>query len=184
MKEQRLVKILHTKRGQQILFEQYYTSMYAVAVRYVKLREDAEDLLSEAFIRVIRYSDTFEFCEEGSLNKWIKTIVINEALRMLEKKKKIRICEEMYETDLEITADVEGSIDMDFFLGVVNTLPDGYRVVFLMYVVEEYTHKEIAEKLNISISTSKSQLFKARSFIVKKLKHLAKDEIIRNRKTV
>lgn len=184
MKEERLAKIQHTPKGQRILFDRYYAPMFVVAIRYLKTKEDAEDALSEAFVRVFKNHHNYNYQGEGSLKKWIKTIVINESLRLLNKKQKVLFKDELEESNMEITQEVDGNIDMDYFLSVVNTLPDGYRIVFLMYVVEEYTHKEIAEKLNISISTSKSQLFKARGLIVKKLSKIEQHETIRFRKTV
>ncbi len=184
MKEKQLAKIQHTPKGQRILFERYYAPMLVVAIRYLKINEDAEDALSEAFVRIFKNQQNFNYQGEGSLRKWIKTIVINESIRLLNKRKKMEFNDILEEVDMEFTHDLGGGIDMEYFLSVVNTLPDGYRIVFLMYVVEEFTHKEIAEKLNISISTSKSQLFKARGLIVKKLSNCEQHETIRFRKTV
>ncbi len=182
--EERLAKIMTSKKGQRIVFDRYYPAMHLVAFRYLKVVEDVEDALSEAFVRVFRYANKFEFKGEGSLKKWIKTIVINESLRLLDKRQKLLFSDEMVEHDTIMTDDLEGNIDMEYFLRVVDDLPNGYRIVFLMFVVEEYTHKEIADKLNISVSTSKSQLFKARSLLMKKLTKMDEDETYRLRKSV
>lgn len=178
MKEEKLINIQHSKKGQKILFDQYYDHMYALAHRYLKIKEDAEDALSEAFTRVFRHIESFTFRGEGSLRKWIKTIVINEALRIINSKQGLVFSEEISDTDLDFSEELDNNIDTEYFLKVVDSLPNGYRLVFMMYVVEEYSHKEIAEKLNISISTSKSQLFKARSLIVKKLNKIEAHEAI------
>ncbi len=179
MKEEQLIKLYRTKKGQKLLFDTYYHLMYSVALRYVRVKEDAQDVISEAFVRIFRGIENFEPRGNGSLVKWVKTIVINESLRFLNKNRKLIFSDDMNEADAEFTEDIEGNIDLEYLMKVVNNLPDGYRIVFLMYVVEGFSHKEIAEKLRISISTSKSQLFKARNLLVKKLK-IDKYETFRN----
>lgn len=167
-----------------MLFDKYYSEMYAVAYRYVKVREDAEDSLSEAFVRVFKSIGSFVFQGEGSLRRWVKTIVINEALRTLNRRQRMVFTDGIDNAELVIADELELETDMGHFLSMVDTLPDGYRVVFLMYVVEEFSHKEIAEKLNISVSTSKSQLFKARAQIVNKMKKIEDYETFGHRATV
>lgn len=183
MLDKKLIKIQNSHKGQKILFEKYYSQMHALALRYVKTRENTEDVLSESFVRIFNNISSFIYQGEGSLKRWIKTIVINEALRMLNKRK-LEFSDEVEINEIEFSDEINGSIDMEFFLSVVNTLPDGYRIIFMLFVIEEFSHKEIAKKLNISISTSKSQLFKARSLIMKKLNKIEHYETVANRKTV
>jgi RNA polymerase sigma factor (sigma-70 family) len=156
--------------AQKLLFEKYHHKMFYVAMRYLSVREDAEDVLVEAFIRVLNNIEKFRYEGEGSLARWIKTIVINESLRSISKKKKIVDDLDIIESVIETNEDIEGNIDMKYLLLLVNSLPQGYRIVFNLYVIENYTHKEISDLLNISVSTSKSQLYKARNSLILQLK--------------
>jgi RNA polymerase sigma factor (sigma-70 family) len=160
----------HKTEAQKLLFEKYYRKMYCVAFRYLSVREDAEDALVEAFVRILNNINSFRYNGEGSLEGWIKTIVINESLRNLSKKKRIVYQEDMNETNIESDEDIEGNIDMKYLLTLVESMPQGYRIVFNLYVVEAYSHKEISELLDISVSTSKSQLYKARHYLILQLK--------------
>jgi RNA polymerase sigma factor (sigma-70 family) len=156
--------------AQKLLFEQYYRKMYYTALRYLNVREDAEDAIVEAFIRILNNIGKFKYEGEGSLAKWIKTIVINESFRSLSKKKRIVYNEDINDASIETNEDIEGNIDMGFLLSLVESMPRGYRIVFNLYVVENYSHKEISELLSISVSTSKSQLYKARNYLMSQLK--------------
>ena len=178
LQEDELIKISHTKQGQKQLFDYYYPRMYSVAIRYLKNNEDVQDILSESFIRVFRKIEHFRLQGVGSLYRWVKTIVINESLRHINKKRKPYFDIDIDNIDLEYQDDFEENVDIEFFMELVNSLPDGYRIVFLLYVVEGYSHREIANKLDISISTSKTQLMKARGLIVKKLKKVENYEFI------
>jgi RNA polymerase sigma-70 factor (ECF subfamily) len=180
LKEENLIKIQNTKKGQKRLFDFFYTQMYAVAFRYLKHKEDTEDVLIEAFVRVFQNVGSFQLQGEGSMKRWIKTIVINESLRMISKRQKLVFSVEINEFNIEFDEDLDASIDLEYIFTIVDSLPVGYRIVFQMFVVDGYSHKEIADKLGIKISTSKSQLFKARSMIMKKLKQIENYEIIRN----
>lgn len=153
-----------------MLFEVFYPQMSHVAWRYLNEREDVQDVLSEAFIRVFRSINKFEYHGEGSLNRWIKTIVINESLRFLERSRKLVFSDLAIENEVEVDDDIAGDMDCEYIMSQVDELPDGYRLAFLMFAIDGYSHKEIAAKLNISVSTSKSQLFKARQVLMKKLK--------------
>jgi RNA polymerase sigma-70 factor, ECF subfamily len=164
-------KCIHRNaRAHKLLFEKYHRKMYYVALRYLSNKEDAEDALTEAFIRILNKIGSFRYQGEGSLTKWIKTIVINESLRALTKKKRLVYQEDLKEVNIETDDDIEGNIDMEYLLSLVQSMPDGYKIVFNLYVVENYTHNEISELLGITVSTSKSQLYKARNYLMLQLK--------------
>lgn len=149
---------------QQELFRRYSGRMMAVCLRYARSREEAEDLLQDAFIKVFDSIADFQF--KGALEGWIRKITVNTALRHYQRHN-FRPEHNGAEWDFEIAEepDVYGQLDEDDLLRLIARLPDGYRVVFNLFAIEGYTHKEIADLLNIQESTSRSQLVKARKML-------------------
>lgn len=153
------------RMAQKRLYETYSPKMYGLCCRYLKDPMQAEDALVTAFTRVLEKIDQYK--GEGSLEGWIKVIVIREALSIIRKNQTLRI-----ETDLE---SIENrAAELQFFgdpfetedlLNMIQELPPGYRTIFNLFAIEGYTHKEIAEKLRISENTSKSQLSRARTYL-------------------
>jgi RNA polymerase sigma-70 factor (ECF subfamily) len=150
--------------------------MLGICLRYCKNRADAEDVLQDGFIKV--FSNITNFRQEGSFEGWIKRIMVNTAIDYLNKKQ--RLNHQMDYDHFEETLEVENeerddtnyadiNLSHEELLSIIRSLPDGYRVVFNMYAIEGYSHRDIAEMLNISINTSKTQLFKARKLIRKKI---------------
>lgn len=166
MNERYLIQrcIKDDKRAQRALFEQFYSNVFRVVNRYIVQREDVEDVVIITFNKILTRISTFEYRGEGSLSKWINTIAINESLRVLSKIKRLPITEEFI--DLEPTIDCVADIDVDRIQDILKKMPDGYRKVFNLYAIDGYSHSEIAEMLSISRNTSKSQLLKARKFII------------------
>lgn len=165
------------KRGkrsaQSELFNRYSGAMLGIAMRYSNNRTEAEDALQEAFIKVYKNIVKFEGRRDGSLTNWIKTIVVNTTLSLNKKNKKHHYTEDIentrivhHEVENEVQ-DIEGT--QNKIMHALNQLPTGYRTVFNLYVLEGYTHQEIADILSISVNTSKSQLSKARKFLKKVL---------------
>ncbi|MEN0047286.1 MAG: RNA polymerase sigma factor [Bacteroidota bacterium] len=158
-------------RAQRTLYEQYRTPMFLLCLRYMPTREDAEDVLQEGFIKVFRDLKQFD-SKKAKLKTWMNRVFINTALEHLRSKKRIFKTEEIepYE-DLRVTDDeIFSKLSVQELVGMISMLPTGYRIVFNMYVIEGYTHREIAESLDISVSTSKSQLFKAKAMLRKQVK--------------
>ena len=170
--------ISNNRLAQQMIFNQYADKMFYTCLRYTANSHDAEDVMITAFTRVFKYIRQFEYQGNGSLEKWIRKIMVNESLRFIQKKRKIewlediKIKEEVAENDIPY-------IDMENIMNIIQQLPDGYRTIFNLYVVEEYSHKEISEKLGISESTSKTQLHKARKKIIEEISKQKKHEGIR-----
>ncbi len=158
---------------QQAIFRMYAGKMLALSMRYARHRMEAEDIVQEAFIRVFDHVHTFEF--KGSFEGWIKRIVINTALKTLSKKsfsnEQIGIEQDF---DAPIDAPADQLMGAQEILDIVNELPDGYRVIFNLYAIEGYSHKEISDMLGIQESTSRSQLVKARKMLQQKLAKLQK----------
>ncbi len=144
--------------AQKALYERYKTAMYTTAYRITNDFELANDVLQEAFVKVFKGLSSFR--KESTLGSWIKTIVVRTALGKL---RKINLTESIEEANVsEVTIKWEHHLDAEYLEQAIQALPDGYRTVFLMVEVEGYSHKEVADMLDISIGTSKSQLFYAK----------------------
>ncbi|MCX6247033.1 MAG: RNA polymerase sigma factor [Bacteroidetes bacterium] len=159
--------------AQYELYKKFASSMLAVCFRYARSRDEAEDFLQEGFLKVFQKISSFR--REGSLEGWIKRIMINNSLNEIKKNRKIPFHEDIdviHETQIIDQDEPAGDLDpvpADLLLEMIRSLPEGYRVVFTLYVLEDYSHKEIAGELNISESTSKTQLLKARRVLKHKL---------------
>lgn len=147
--------------AQRALYERFSGKMYGLCLRYAKNEQLAQDILQDGFIRV--YEKLSSFRNEGSLEGWIRRLIVNVAIRACQRQARMYVV-----TDLEEAAsqagpeEIEGSFAQQELLDMIQDLPDGYRLVFNLYAIEGYTHKEVAQKLNISEGTSKSQLSRAR----------------------
>jgi len=146
-------------RAQFRLYNQYSKAMYNLAYRILNNREDAEDILQEAFVDCFRNLNTFRF--ESTFGAWLKKILVNKCINQLKKKKiDLTLCEnlpvDIYEEDADVTYDTT-----KIFKGI-EKLPDGYRVILTLYLLEGYDHQEIAQILGITESTSKSQYSRAK----------------------
>lgn len=156
------------RHAQQRLFDLYSSRMYGICLRYVKNTMQAEDVLVMAFTKV--FDRISQFRGEGSFEGWIRRITVNEALTSLRQSRPM-----MVETDIEL-ADREPDFDRlsdhleaEDLLRIIEKLPPGYRVVFNLYAIDGFSHKEIAEQLGINENTSKSQLSRARVYLQKLL---------------
>ena len=160
---------------QKEVFNRYAGHMLGVSQRYARNPDDAEDILQDAFIKVFNKIGQFKF--EGSFEGWIRKIVVNTALK---KYSLIRYSKEM--TGYEINDSNEWQIGPAAYshltekdlLALINSLPDGYRLIFNLYVIEGYQHEEIAKMLGIQPGTSRSQLVKARAMLQKQILQLQK----------
>lgn len=154
------------------IYKTYSRKMYSVCLRYARNTEEAQDVLHDGFLKVFSCLD--EYKGTGSLEGWIRRIMVRTAInnyRVYDNRYFIiEDSEEILETE---GISVEDSISADELMAHINALPDGYRIIFNMYVIEGYKHNEIAELLGISESTSKTQLMKARKVLMKKInKHI------------
>ncbi|MCB0642738.1 MAG: sigma-70 family RNA polymerase sigma factor, partial [Phaeodactylibacter sp.] len=149
---------------QRELFTRYAGKMLTVCRRYARHQMEAEDILQDAFIKVFDNIAKFQF--KGSFEGWIRRVVVNTALKNYQRSsyQKERIGLEPYDDrPLEPTAITH--LQEEELLNLIGKLPDGYRLVFNLYVIEGYSHKEIADTLEIGESTSRSQLVKARKML-------------------
>ncbi len=158
-------------KAQAKLYQWFAPKMFGICLRYTRNQMEAEDILQDGFIKVFRYLKDYR--NDGSLEGWIRKTIVNTAINFYNKKIKF-----MKDVSLEqtgpISNDEESAIDkmsVKELLVCIRDLPDGYRVVFNLNVIEGYTHKEIGDMLNISENTSKSQLSRARSVLQGNLKN-------------
>ena len=155
------------KQGKQRTFNQIYDAyapaMYSICMRYAHCNDDAQEMLQEGFIRVYEKRELFD--ETRSFPAWIKRIMINAAINYLRKNKRMMFIDDdkVFESEEENHFELEVTSSTTELIKIaVQNLPPGYRSVFNMFVLDNLKHTEIAEFLNISVNTSKSQLRKAR----------------------
>ena len=163
MKETALIEACkkEDRRAQQMLYDRFSPMAMGVCMRYVGRREDAEDVLVEAFFKVL--TNIHQFRGQGSFEGWVRRIVVNESLMFLRKRHNFNMTIELDQVKEPGTrVEVVSKLATDDILNLMNQLPTGYRTVFNLYVLEGYKHREIAEILGISINTSKSQLILAK----------------------
>ncbi|MCU0358323.1 MAG: RNA polymerase sigma factor [Cyclobacteriaceae bacterium] len=168
--EQELISgcLKRNRSAQQKLYERFSSKMYALCYRYVRDSMEAEDILVTAFTKIFERIDQFK--GEGSFEGWIRRVVVNEALSYLRRNRSMYL-----ETDLEAANrepdydSIGNHLEAEDLMRMIQELPTGYRIVFNMYAIDGYSHKEIAEELGISENTSKSQLSRARAHLQKQL---------------
>lgn len=159
--------------AQKELYENYKVNMFILCQRYFSDRNDAQDALQEGFIKVFRDLHQFEE-SKGYFSGWIKKVFINTCLELLRKKRiDFNQLEEYFEV-ADVQYDVLSSLNVKDLTKMIQTLPLGYRTVFNLYVIEGFKHYEIAEKLNITENTSKTQLMKAKNHLKKLLETVLK----------
>jgi RNA polymerase sigma factor (sigma-70 family) len=156
-------------RAQEFLYKRFSRRMYGVCLRFARNTLEADDILQEGFIKV--YSFLKDFRQDGSLEGWVRRTIINTAINYYHSKEN-----EWKETSIDKadtfhsdTEDALSKISASDLTGIIQELPEGYRMVFNLYVIEGYNHQEIAEMLNISENTSKSQLSRARMALQERL---------------
>ena len=154
-------------RAQKILFERHYGKMLGVCIRYATDRDEAKDIMQEAFIKVFQKLSQFNY--NSPLEAWIRRIMVNTAIDSVRKRNSEPVAYDNMESDYELAVEEDVLSDMTYeeLLSCLQELPAGYRTVFNMYVIEGFSHKDIAEALEITEGTSKSQLSKARLYLQK-----------------
>ncbi len=172
MRERRIIErcIQKDRKAQKTLYERYSPSMLGICVRYAKNLAEAEDVLQEAFVKVFLNIHKFE--GKGAIENWIRRIVINTAITHYHQNQKHRFHQDI--DDIAESTIKDMSFDTcDFtqeeLLGVIKSLPPGYRMVFNLFAIEGYKHKDIGKMLEIDEKTSRSQYSRARKLVQRKL---------------
>ena len=165
----------HDRKAQQVLYDKYSRFLLGVCMRYATDKAEAEDILQDSFLKI--YFNIKDFSGTGSFIGWLRKVAVNTAITHYHKNLKFRYyveIEEFTSAETGVTSFEEDFFTSDELFKVLNELPAGYRMVFNLYAVEGYKHKEIAEMLSIDTNTSKSQYSRAKAVIREKLNKLRK----------
>ena len=170
-------------KAQAMLYERHSGQMMALCLRYGRDYEEAQDMFQDGFIKVFNKLDKYD--GKGPLGAWIRRTIANNALDHLRRIKREQRNISLFEVDMKADADAEVQpmeeddpmLSADKLTELIGQMPDGYRTVFNLYAVEEYTHKEIAEQLEITESTSKTQYRKAKAYMRKLISNEIKQPI-------
>jgi len=156
----------NNSQAQRALYEKYRVKWFMICLRYANNKSEAEDMLQNGLISVFNSIKQFDH-KKATFAAWSNKIMVNASLQHLRKWRKFDFTQSIddYENNISYQEDVYDSLGAKELTSLIQKLPDGYRIVFNMYVVEGYKHKEIAEILNISENTSKSQLLKAKKML-------------------
>lgn len=169
------------RKCQKMIFEMYYGKMMSACLRYITDRDEAQDVLQDGFIKVFNSIAKFDF--NGSFEGWVRRIIVNTAIDYIRKKKKdiFQVTDHEFimnnyseEADEKEDDNIYLSLKNQEIVDAIKELSPAYRTVFSMYVIDGYSHQQIAEMLNINIGTSKSNLAKARQNLQKLLKEKLK----------
>ncbi|MBT8287261.1 MAG: RNA polymerase sigma factor [Flavobacteriaceae bacterium] len=153
-------------KAQSELYKMFSRKMFALCLKYSRNRAEAEDVLQDSFITIFKKIEQYNF--KGSFEGWLKRITINTALQRYRGQGVLNIVDEGQIEDLVIEAETE-DLSIDFLLNCIQELPDRYRLVFNLYALDGYSHKEIANMLEISTGTTKSNLARARMILKNKI---------------
>jgi RNA polymerase sigma factor (sigma-70 family) len=155
------------RQAQRKIFEKHSGKMLSVCRQYVKDLQHAEEVMLNGFFKVFTHLEDFK--DEGSFEGWMRRIMIREAISFLRTDKRSMFAEDEVPETTDFSYSFTAEFNAAHIQELIDSLPEGYRMVFLMYAVEGYKHQEIAKMLNITEGTSKSQLFKARKMLQEKL---------------
>ena len=159
---------LGDRKTQYKLYSLYVDAMFNVSIRIVKVKEDAEDVVQDSFIDAFKHLETFKY--QSTFGSWLKKIVVNKSINYL-KIKRIPLVnlddQDYWITEAEDLENIkENELDINKIKTAINTLPSGYQTIINLYLIEGYSHNEIGEILEISVSTSKSQYHRAKKKLV------------------
>ena len=159
---------------QKMLYDKYAAKLFGIALRYAHSQEDAKDILQDGFVKV--FKNLSKFKGTGSFEGWMRRIMVNTAIEHYRKKNQTYEIQESHEesiTDRDLTA--LDKLAAEEILNMVKALPNGYRTVFNLFAIEGFSHKEIADMLNISEGTSKSQYARAKALLQEKIRNHEKN---------
>ena len=153
-------------KAQSQLYKLFSSKLFSICLKYSRSYAEAEDNLQDTFITIFKKIDQFN--NKGSFEGWIKRITINTALQRYREKGVFKIVNEENIKDVSVEIE-DNAVSIDFLLKIIQELPDRYRLVFNLYVLDGYSHKEVAKMMNITTGTSKSNLARARLILKEKV---------------
>ncbi|WP_166960126.1 RNA polymerase sigma factor [Yeosuana marina] len=151
-------------QAQSELYKLFSGKLFSISLKYSRNYVEAEDNLQDAFLTIFKKIEQYK--HKGSFEGWLKRITINTVLQRYRNEKVFDIINEDITEDIELDID-EDDVSIDYLLKIIQELPDRYRLVFNLYVLDDYSHKDIAEMLKINVGTSKSNLARARQILKK-----------------
>ena len=154
--------VANNRQAQQMIYTKFSPKMLSVCRQYVKDIHHAEDLMITAFMKVFMHLKNFE--SKGSFEGWIRRIMVNECISYIRAQKKVSFLEDEYYKEDSFN-NIESNLNVDDIQFLIDSLPEGYKMIFNLFAIEGYKHQEIADMLGISESTSKSQVFHARKML-------------------
>ena len=160
----------HDKRAQQALFYQYAPVLMGISIRYVKDEATAQDVVQESFVRIFKSLGSIRQVDTRSVVSWMKQITIRESIRWIKKNERYQF-DKSEEVLGAMKAPQKDELEEKDLLKLLTKLPVGYRAIFNLYVIEGYSHQEIGDLLNISASTSRSQLSRAKKQLQEWIKY-------------
>ncbi len=164
--------VKNNRDAQHALFELHAPKMLSVCRYYIKDLQDAEEAMLNGFFKV--FSNLKSYKGDGSFEGWIRSIMVRSSISFLRQKKQIEFVIEDIDIKKGYTNNIKTDMEVAEIQQLIDGLPEGYKMVFVMYAIEGYKHNEIAKMLNISEGTSKSQLFKARKLLQQQINHINK----------
>ncbi|WP_242131067.1 RNA polymerase sigma factor [Aestuariivivens marinum] len=167
----------HDTKAQEELYKLFSSKLFSICLKYSANYAQAEDNLQDAFLSIFNKIEQYK--GKGSFEGWLKRITINTALQRYRAEKVFNIVNENEVEDFEIEVN-EDSISLDYLLKAIQNLPDRYRLVFNLYVLDGYSHKDIANMLKISVGTSKSNLSRARQILKQTIENHSLSEHIQS----
>ncbi len=162
----------NNREAQHVLYELHAPKMLSVCRYYVRDVQKAEEVMLNGFFKVFKFIGSFK--NDGSFEGWIRRIMVREAISYLRQQKTVEFLVDEFETNHDSSNNINSEIEVAEIQQLIDELPDGYKMVFVMYAIEGYKHQEIADILKIDEGTSKSQLFKARQLLQRKINELNK----------
>jgi RNA polymerase sigma-70 factor (ECF subfamily) len=176
------------KNAQSLLYDKFAGKLYGIALRYIGKTAESQDVMQDALIKIFRNISSFNYGTEEAFISWMKRITVNTALNHIRDNSKINRTELFIDNDHDVLAEQEDifseydelleHLNKERLYGLLRDLPDGYRTIFNLYAIENYSHKEIADQLGISVNTSKTQLFKARRILIAKINEILDKKLI------
>ncbi len=166
--------LANNRQAQQKIYSQYASKMLSVCRQYIKDVHNAEDLMITAFMKVFTNLKNFE--NKGSFEGWIRRIMINECISYIRVQKKVSFLEDEYYKEDSFN-NIESGFSVDDIQSLIDSLPEGYKMIFNLYAIEGFKHKEIADMLGINEGTSKSQLSHARRILQEQINKLKNYEM-------
>ncbi len=160
-------------KSQSEVYHLFAGKLFALCLKYSRNYQEAQDNLQDGFITIFNKIDQYQF--KGSFEGWLKRIMVNTALQKYRQKNVLNLITDEIPEEVEVEVD-EMSLSLDYLLSIIQELPNRYRLVFNMYVLDGYSHREISEMLEISEGTSKSNLSRARQILKKKVEQNVLDE--------